>query len=252
MSREHSDRSSGAANMSGSLKDELVKHAFERCRHFFMYVFHARALTDYVNAKHGLGLGPTDILYIHATHQIDSGLRSTDVEYFGFDATDANVVNLSATGCGRTDAAHFCNLGIDAKCGSKIGPLAGDPVVFTLFEMLKKICGDTRQLPQRVNIGPDKVVDRFHGELATAILGSGKPPVSRTTLKAYTDGAGDAMKEYSKRQGDNGKLGLVACAKAYTDCYDNATESLWKQISDDAIGECVALKFDKDAYVSWL
>src|SRR5215211_858544 len=105
MSRVHSDRSSEAANISGSLKDELRKHAYERCRHFFMYVFHARALTDYVNAKYGLGLGPTDILYVHATHQIDTGLRSTDDEYFGFDATDANIVNQSATGCGRTDAA---------------------------------------------------------------------------------------------------------------------------------------------------
>ncbi len=179
--REHSIRSDGAVDVTGSLKVELGRHAFERCRHFFLYVFTAKALTDHVNSKHGRNLGPTDILYVNATHQVDTGLRSTDVEYYGFDSKDPNVVNQSATACVRMDAAHFCNLGIDVRCQSTFGSLAGgDQTVSVLFETLKKICGNTRQLPQRVNIGPDKVIDKFHGELATKVLASKQPPATRT------------------------------------------------------------------------
>ena len=249
MSREHSDRADDSVNISGSLKEALKQHAYERCRHFFLYVFHAKALTDYVNAKHGLGLGPTDILYVNATHQIDSGLRSTEVEYYGFDAKDVNIVDKSATSCGRTDAAHFCNLGIEARCQSKFGVLAsGDQFVFTFFEALKKICGNTRQLPQRVNIGPDKIIDKFHGEFATLILSSGKPPITATTLKVYLESADEVMKEYEDKQTLAGNHGVAACVKAYRSCYSNDGDSLWMTLSGNAREECEIFKLKQDDY----
>lgn len=250
--REHSVRTGNSVNTSGSLKDVLREHAYERCRHFFLYVFTVKALTDYVNATHAANLGPTDALYVNATHQVDTGLRSADVEYYGFDAKDPNVVNQSATSCVRMDAAHFCNLGVTHTCQSAFGRLAGDPVVSHLFEALKTICGNTRQLPQRVNIGPDKIIDKFHGELATTILGSGKAPVSLTRLQEYLTGADKAMKEYEDKQSASGNHGVVACVQAYRASYASDFESLWKQISDNVIGDCIALKLDKDAYVSWL
>jgi hypothetical protein len=250
MSRHYADRISTSADTSGSLKDVLRMHAYERCRHFFSYLYTARLLTDYVNAKHGLNLKPTDVLEVTATDQLDTGVRSNAVEYYGFNAKDPNVVDQLATACGRMDAAHYCNLGIDLGCRNKFGALAGaDPTVRQLFEALKVFSGDTRLLPQRINIGPDKVIDRFHGELATAILGSGKPPVTTTNLKAYVAGADKALKEYADKQKDSGNFGIVACVEAYCACYANDLEKLWGQIYMNALGECQSVGAKQEDYV---
>lgn len=250
--REHSLRSDTASNTSGSLGSVLRVHAYERCRHFFLYVFTAKALTDYANNKHGLGLGPTDILEVVATHQVDTGLRSNDTEYYGFDSTDPNVVNESATACLKMDAAHFCNLGIDPRCRSRLAGLAGDKTVARLLNDLITYCGNTRQLPQRVNIGPDKVIDKFHGELATKILGSGQPPITMTWLKVYLEGADEAMKDYSDKQATYGKLGIVACVNAYRACYANDGDTLWQMIGSNVRGDCEAHELKLADYFSWL
>jgi hypothetical protein len=250
--REHSLRTDSSVNTSGSLKEVLQGHAYERCRHFFLYVFTAKALTDYVNQKHGLGLGPTDILYVNATHQVDTGLRSTDTEYYGFDAKDKSIVDKSATSCGRMDAAHFCNLGIEARCYSKLAGLTADKTVESLLGALIIYCGDTRQLPQRVNIGPDKIIDKFHGDLATIILGSGKPPITKTWLRVYLEGAEKVMNEYSDKQAINGNDGIVACVKAYCACYTGDGDSLWQMIGGNARAECEAYGLKLDDYFAWL
>jgi hypothetical protein len=78
------------------------------------------------------------------------------------------MVQKQATACGRTDAAHYCNLGIEAKFRARIAELARpetDQIAFDLYEALKAICGNTKWLPQRINIGPDRVIDKLHGEL---------------------------------------------------------------------------------------
>lgn len=250
MSRHYADRISTSADTSGTLKDALRMHAYERCRHFFSYVYTAKLLTDYVNARHGLNLKPTDVLEVIATDQLDSGVRSNAVEYYGFDAKDPNIVNQSATACGRMDAAHFCNLGIDLGCRNKFGALAGsDPIVQRLFEALKVFSGNTRLLPQRINIGPDRVIDRLHGDLATAILAGGKPPVTTTNLKTYVAMADNALKEYAEKQNDSGNLGIVACVDAYRACYANDLDSLWSQIYMNALGECQSVGAKQDDYV---
>lgn len=250
MSRYHTDRTETAPTISGDLKDALRAHAYERCRHFFSYVYTARLLADYVNARYGLSIKPTDVPEHKATEQVDSGLRSTDSLYYGFDAKDPNVVNQSATGCGKVDAAHFCNLGINAACRSKFGVLAGsDKIVERLFELLKIFSGNTRWLPQRINIGPDRVIDRLHYDLALDILGSGKPPVTATNLKTYLATADKALKEYADKQNSYGNVGLVACVNAYRACYANDADSLWQQCYMNALEECRVVGAKQDDYV---
>ncbi|PWV65928.1 hypothetical protein C7443_101414 [Plasticicumulans acidivorans] len=240
MCREKSEATSGALVLGGSLKDELRRHAYERCRHFFLYLFYYRALLAKLNAPpYSLGLKPQDLLYVNATHQIDEGYRSTDTDYYAFDAKDANIIDKSCAACGRMDAAHFCNLGIDAGMRSKLAAIASkDKVVFCFYECLKTICGNTRLLPQRVNIGPDKCIDRFHGELATAIIKSGKPPLSSAHLKEYLQGAAKVFAEYSDTQQKKGNLGIVACVEAYCECYKHDGDDLWSMLYGNYISEC--------------
>lgn len=256
MTRIHSDPSEFAVVISGSLEDELRRHAYERCRHFFLYLFYYKALIDRLNGPpYNAGIGPTALLYVNATHQIDTGFRSDDAEYYGFDATDPAVVKKSATACGKMDAAHFCNLGIQAGYQNKIAGLAsGDVKLFCFYECLKTICGNTRLLPQRVNIGPDKRIDAFHGDLATEILKSGKPVISITNLKAYLQGATERMTDYKNDQAKAGKLGIAACADSYLACYANDGESLWSIIRGNVEAECVKSVYDLKPgdYVSYL
>lgn len=251
MSRYHTDRTDTSVNVSGSLKDALRMHAYERCRHFFSYVYTAKLLTDYVNARHGLKLKPTDVPEHKATEQVDSGLRSTDTVYFGFDSTDPNVVNLSATGFSKLDAAHFCNLGIDPGCRGKFGALASaDQVVERLFMALITFSGNTRWLPQRINIGPDRIIDKFHFELALEILASGKPPITTSNLKSYLAGADKALKDYGDKQAFNGNVGLAACVDAYRACYASDADSLWSQCYMNALEECRVVGANQDDYVT--
>ena len=255
-SREHAKPSPTAVVISGALGDELRRHAFERCRHFFLYLFYYKALLDRVNGPlHNLGIAPTAALYVNATHQIDTGFRSGDPAYYGFDARDPNVVTRSATACGRMDAAHFCNLGIQTGYGSRIAPLAStDAVVFRFWECLKTICGNTRLLPQRVNIGPDKRIDAFHGDLATAILSGGQPVVSVTNLRAYLQGATQRLTDYQRDQAAAGNLGIVACVDAYLACYAHDGEALWQFIRGNVESECAVPAYGLTAgnYLAYL
>ncbi len=251
MSRYHTERTDTSVNISGSLKDALRAHAYERCRHFFSYVYTTRLLVDYVNAAHGLSLKPTDVPEHKATEQVDSGLRSTDTLYHGFDSTDPNVVNLSATGFSKLDAAHFCNLGIDPGCRGKFGALApGDKIVERLFVALIAFSGNTRWLPQRINIGPDRIIDKLHYELALDLLASGKPPVTLSNLKTYIATADKALEEYGDRQRAAGNVGLADCVDAYRACYANDTDSLWSQCYMNALAECRVVGAKQDDYVT--
>lgn len=240
MPRDKEQRTDGAVLLGGSLKDELRRHAFERCRHFFLYVFYYKALTQHLNGpSHNLGLGPADAVFVNASHQIDEGFRSDDVGYYAFDAKDPKVVDKDCTACGNMDAAHFCNLGIVGTCQVRFANVAtGDKAVFCLYECLKTICGNTRLLPQRVNIGPDKRIDGFHGKLAKAILTSGKPPVSKTHLADYLKGAAAAFADYRASQLKAGNAGIVACIDCYLACYQHDGDALWQTIVGNAVSEC--------------
>jgi hypothetical protein len=251
MSRVKSDRAEAAVSTSGVLKDELRKHAYERCRHFFLYLFFYKALIDWLNAKYNYGLSAKGLLKIHASHQADTGFRSSDAQHSEFDATDATIVDKICTAFLRMDATHFCNLGIDPAYGIKISTLGSqDNMVFTLYNSLACVCSNTRLLPQRVNIGPDKIIDALHGELATHILGSGKPPVTASNMELYFDSAKKALGTYKAEQQSAGKNGTAACVDAYLECYNKDGAELWKSISNNVVSECFALGFTEADYFS--
>jgi hypothetical protein len=109
---------------------------------------------------------------------------------------------------------------------------------------------NTRLLPQRVNIGPDKIIDALHGALATKILESGKPPVTASNMEIYFDWAKKALGTYKAEQQSVGKNGTAACVDAYLECYKNDGEELWKSIANNVVSECFALGLTEADYFS--
>lgn len=251
MSRVKSDREFFTVNTSGPLKEELRKHAYQRCRHFFLYVFYFRVLIDWLNSNYKMGLSPASVLNVNASHQADTGSRSDNDKNFAFDAKNANIVDQLCTAFLSMDATHFCNLGIAQAYDNKFSNMgAQDEMVGTLYLSLTNICRNTRQLPQRVNIGPDKIIDKFHGVLATQILNSGKPPVSTSNLGAYFLGVTKELTVYKNTQLLKGNKGVAACVDAYLECYAKDLEELWKNIINNVAAECNALNLDLATYLS--
>jgi hypothetical protein len=149
------------------------------------------------------------------------------------------------------DASHFCNLGIVDKYQGMFSIMGiKDRTLSALYNNLEATCANTRWLPQRVNIGPDRRVDKFHGDLATKILESGKPPVSVSHLKEYVLGATMELSDYQKSQVHKGNHGIAACVDAYIDCYLKDVTSLWRQISGNVESECMFQKLEVDRYLS--
>lgn len=254
--RDHSKRSPTSVNISGSLGDALLHHASERCRHFFLYLFFYKALTDRLNASHGQKFSSNGGVSLAATHQFDSGMRIKGAQkehYFGFSDTDPEIVRKPATACGETDAAHYCNLGLDPGFQASVALHANpatDRIAFDLYEALKAICGNTKWLPQKVNIGPDRVIDELHGVLAMRML-NGKPPVSALNRAAYLAEARRQMGEYAAKHAGLGNLGLKACADAYIECYDDPerVSDMWTVVTGNVSSECYALGLELGDYL---
>ncbi len=256
--RDHTKRTATSVNLAGTLVDSLVHHASERCRHFFLYLFFYKALTDRPNAVHNRAFSPNGGVNLAATHQVDSGMRikagtEKRESYYGFSETDPEIVKKAATACGETDASHFCNLGIEAKFQAEIANLAkhhADRISFDLYEALKAICGNTKWLPQRVNIGPDRVIDELHGVLAMQML-NGKPPVSATNRAAYIKEARKNIAAYGEEKRRAGLVGLTACADAYIEFYDDGEKihDMWMVVTGNVSSECYALGLPLDAYL---
>jgi hypothetical protein len=241
------------APMSGALGGELEKHAFERCRHFFFYLFYTRAIVDYLNKKHGHALKYEDAVQVKATHQIDTGfhLKMTKV-YNDFDDADPAVLNISCTTFRNTDAAHFCNLGIQKDFASVVASFSDDVKVLDLYERLKAIMGNTRWLPQRVNIGPDRVIDNLHGQLASPMLTDTHCKIiGRDNIGSYLSRAREAMDEYRLGQVQAKNAGVAACAQCYLDTYNaaGAQHRLYSDIHAAVAGDCWGLGLPPNAYL---
>jgi hypothetical protein len=218
-SRIKSPPSPTSVVLAGALKHALLAHAFERCRHFFLYLYLVKAL-EYVSKKLNPQSSATALsaLEVKATHQVDDGYREkrTDYEVFGKD--DEDVVHSAATSFKETDAAHFCNLGIKPGFVAKLD--LTNKVVKDLYESLKAVCGNTRWLPQLVNVGPDKKIDRMHGKLATEFLGeANKPACSRTRIAKYVKEATTMFGVYVLTKQKQKSRGMAACAKCYLEAY---------------------------------
>lgn len=255
--RVESKRSETGVNISGSLGDSLRHHAMERCRHFFLYLFFYKALNDRMNTLHGQNFTPTEGVSVAATHQIDKGMKNTGAKlkhYYGFDEGDPLIVDKPATACGEVDASHYCNLGLEAGYRNTVAQFAKkgvDSDAFDIYEALKVFCGNTKWLPKKVNIGPDRVIDALHGVLALQMLNRTRPPISALNRAAYLATARLQMGNYIQRQQTLGNLGLVACAEAYFRFYDDPeyVQEMWTTVTGNVTAECFAFKLTLGDYL---
>jgi hypothetical protein len=248
------------AILAGSLGDALRMHAAQRAHYFFFFLFCHKALSDRLRDVHGMTLGNADGVSAKATHQIATGMRSGDGAYYDFLDQDASIVDRAATACGSSDAAHYCNLGVTPAFVSNANTFARpdvDPIAFKLREMLEVMAGATRQLPQRVNIGPDRIVDQAHGRLAFAFL-NGTPPMTAANYRTYLDTCAGAMATYRNTHASKGNHGLAACCDCYLDFYGGAAacskpwtrEGVWQMLCSQIDAECGGLGLDRSRYVS--
>lgn len=223
MGRIYSDANPALAILAGPLSDALHLHAALRLYHFFMFLFCHKALTDRLKTI-GVAVAEGEGVSAKATHQIAFGMRSDNPGYYDFVTSDPDVVNQPSTACGKTDAAHFCNLGLTPAFRTKVAPHiseGGDPLAGHFYRQCEIHAGKTRQLPQRINIGPDRVIDRVHGQLAGEIL-DGSAPVSAKNFNLYVGTCAQEMQSYRAKILQKNYLGLAACCECYLQVYANA------------------------------
>lgn len=260
MGRLHTESNKNLAILAGDLGDALRMHAAQRAQYFFNFLFFHQALVDRLRDTHGQTVADGEGVSIKATHQIAYGLRRGDDAYYLFLDRDPGIVDQPATSCGKTDAAHYCNLGITGAFLGKASAYARadvDPVAFKLRDMLEVMAGATRQLPQRVNIGPDRIVDRVHGDLARRFL-NGDAPLTPGNYATYLELAKQEMQKYRKTHLSKRNLGIAACCDSYLDFYDGSpkcrspydVDGVLRMLRSTTEAECAALGLDVAKYVS--
>lgn len=243
MGREHQAISptAGTAIFAGTIAWALDMHARERVRHFFMFLFAVDACCRRAKALGKADIAAWSAVSPKATHQVDTGFRKVDPIYYDFDEADPAVVNRSASSCRNTDAAHFCNLGLVAGPWTELAAAAtGDKLLFAMLEMAKAFAGNTRHLPQRINIGPDRVVDVAHGELAIQFLKTGGPVVTTSNIQAYLDRCDADMSVYRAGAAKAGMAGLAACCDVYRAVWARGTQPPYFTLSNNVWAECAA------------
>lgn len=226
---------------SGPLSEALELHAQQRCEMFFHYLFYMKALLDVIYIRNQARNKRQIVNYLayiqdHATHQIAKGRRipaSKRVKYssalFTFDKQSSDLSDITATNTFSTDAAHFCNLGVSPRLATQIDSTSSTEV--RLLNELERVAGDTCQLPQRINLGPDKVIDQLHRELARIIFFGNvrdSATIPRTTwanYKKYLDWAKQRMESYVDAERGKGNNALVECATYYLRFYSKQLEN---------------------------
>jgi hypothetical protein len=150
------------------------------------------------------------------------------------------VVNDESTGFTNVDAAHFCNLGVKPGFASQIDMT--NPQISALYEFAKTLAGNTRWLPQLVNIGPDRKIDILHGKAAKTMLAQGGPTVTRKRIGEYVGMATLQLNEYIKYCQKRHKAGVAACAACYIAGYadDHFVDRVFATVSGEVGGWCHA------------
>lgn len=231
----------GSALLAGTIGEALAMHARERIVHFFTFLFAVRACCDRAKAVSGVDVAPWTVISAKATHQVDEGFRLKNPVYYDFDDDDPAVIGRSASSCRNTDAAHFCNLGLVAGPWAQLAAVAAtDRHVFDLLEMAKMLAGNTRHLPQRINIGPDRVIDVAHGELAEQILRAGGPVVTNANIAAYISRCSADMLDYRAKKVALKAAGLAACCDCYLAVYGAGPDGPYYTLSGYVWAECYA------------
>lgn len=247
--RRHVARSPTSINLSGTLRDALARHAFERCRHFFLFVTTLRLLEVYhddMKPKHGAPLSAVTAFRAKATEQIDSGHKLVS-DHPSFDQDDEDMLEETATAFDKTDAAHYCNLGIAPDLYSRIN--ASDQVERALYENLKAYAGNTCWLPKRVNIGTDRIIDVMHGRYALQLLSSPAPVCTAPLVGDYVRECTNNMLGYRRKLDQKGRnSAIVACADAYLAGYllggrdGKFSERVFRCVQDETLGWCEKIR----------
>jgi len=231
---------------SGKLSEVLKDHVRQRVHIFFLFAFFAKILNERYQQLSSRKIGYRDMLQVKATHQIGTGVRRNTPSVDIFDENDANVINRFATNFRKLDAAHFCNLGILAPFRAQVAALGPTDVqgwIVKWLDNLEATAKSTRQLPQRVNIGPDRIVDMLHGDLVFDFLENNCAIISTQHFNRYQIDGSSKLQLYRGKLKKEGKLGLVACVDQYLAIIQSSHEM--KKIQD-ALTD--SLRFECEAY----
>lgn len=244
MAREHMPVSltAGSAVMSGPLGSALTKHARERMVHFFLFLFALDAACRRANTLAGrVVVDAADAFSVKATHQVDAGYRSTNLAHDNFDAHDPAVVTQPATIFRSMDASHFCNLGLRPTAVAELATRAtADRDLFDLLDLARRLAGNTRLLPQRVNIGPDRIIDVAHGVLARQLLRAHAPVISTINLARYLTHVTSTLVAYRTKKVAGSEHGLAACCDAYLGVYALGAAQPYRTLLNYVWAECQA------------
>ena len=248
MQRQKTPRSPTAVSLSGPLSHALPRHAEQRARHLFLFLFYLRATCNVIGDATGRRFRPADLVREAAPHQIDSGLRGS-APRDAFDPADPGVIHQNATSFSRIDAAHYCNLGLDRDFDALEGAAARHPVALELIGSCKVIAGNTVWMPQPINLGPDRVVDRLHYELAVAFLEEAEPVFKPEHVDTYAKRVDTALRDYASGKDRSGDAGLAACARCYLAPYSNLAAAIGDTLRGNISAECKAYDLDPGRYV---
>lgn len=247
MARAKTRRSPTAVSLSGPLSHALPRHAEQRAQHFFLFLFSLRAACNLIFDGSGRTFHPADLICEAATHQIDSGLRQ-NANRDTFDPRDPNVVARNATSFSKIDAAHYCNLGLAGDFATLESLARQDDDALELIDMCKVLAGNTVWLPQQINIGPDRVIDRLHYLLAIDFLEEPEPVFKPQNIGTYGRMVDVAMREYADAKDREGEHGLAACARCYLPPYSNLEAIIGDTVGHFIDAECDARRLDRTRY----
>ncbi len=179
------------------LKREIELHAESRMRFYFRFIFYVSSITSRLNKKSKKLLRATDFVDYKATHQWGSGHRKKDVGA----QESTHKTERKSDDFRSVDAAHKCGLGISPSL-TKLVEQSEDPSVKRLYEEIMRVISDTRLLPQRVNIGPDKIIDELHRKRAKddlAGISSVVPIFNQHVAATYLSHAYKEMEVYREK-----------------------------------------------------
>jgi hypothetical protein len=217
-------RNEFGALFSGDLESALQRHGADRILHFFYFCFYVELTCDYLT-RLKFPISPREAITDHATHQVDKGTRSSTIQKL--EVYSLSPADLRVTGHGSMDAAHTNNLGLSrdfVKLCERNS--ASDPVVYKLYGYCKDLCSNTTLLPQSINLGPDKVIDKIHRDMCNHIFSplSTRPRIKESDVKLYGELADYRLRVMQQKKEE--KTTLAATAEYYLAGIDSVIDKV--------------------------
>lgn len=235
---------SGLDFLQQDLRHEIELHAESRMRFYFRFIFYISALTVKLNEKSETLLKATDFIEYKATHQWGSGHRKKDIG----NQKDVHKTERQADAFKSVDAAHKFGLGIKKNLSNLVAE-SEDSAVMGLYKELVRIICDTRKMPQRLNVGPDKIIDELHRKRARddlAGISTSIPIFNNHIAATYLSHASKEMEVYREKNhqiNKRNKKELAEYASIYLKFYRN-----WSHIHRIVTSEIRIYCIDAKAY----